>query len=47
LAGTALTGESETQFFLKEVDAQFEFFKNDKGEVMHLILHQAEEILKA
>ena len=35
-----LFAESETKFFLKAVDAQFEFFKNDKGEVTHLILHQ-------
>ena len=35
-----LFAESETRFFLKAVDAQFEFFKNDKGEVTHLVLHQ-------
>jgi CubicO group peptidase (beta-lactamase class C family) len=32
--------ESETKFFLKVVDAQFTFVKDDKGEVTHLILHQ-------
>ena len=32
--------ESETRFFLKAVDAQVEFFKNDKGEVAYLVLHQ-------
>jgi CubicO group peptidase (beta-lactamase class C family) len=32
--------ESETEFFLKVVDAQIEFFKNDKGDVIHLVLHQ-------
>ena len=32
--------ESETLFFYKVVDAQLEFFKNDKGEVTHLVLHQ-------
>jgi len=32
--------ETETMFFLKVVDAQVEFFKNDKGEVTHLVLHQ-------
>jgi CubicO group peptidase (beta-lactamase class C family) len=32
--------ESETKFFLKVVDAEVEFFKNDKGDVTHLILHQ-------
>jgi CubicO group peptidase (beta-lactamase class C family) len=32
--------ESATKFFLKVVDAQLEFVKNDKGEVTHVILHQ-------
>lgn len=32
--------ESESKFFLKVVDAQLEFVKNEKGEVTHLILHQ-------
>jgi CubicO group peptidase (beta-lactamase class C family) len=32
--------ESETMFFPKEVDAEIEFVKNEKGEVTHLILHQ-------
>lgn len=32
--------ESETLFFLKVVDAQVEFVKNDKGEVTAMILHQ-------
>ncbi len=27
-------------FFLKVVDAQVEFFKDDKGNVTHLVLHQ-------
>jgi hypothetical protein len=27
-------------FFLKVVDAQVEFFKDDKGSVTHLVLHQ-------
>jgi CubicO group peptidase (beta-lactamase class C family) len=35
-----LFAESETMFFLKVVDAQVEFFKNDKGQVTHLVLHQ-------
>jgi CubicO group peptidase (beta-lactamase class C family) len=35
-----LFAESETKFFLKVVDAEVEFFKNEKGEVTHLILHQ-------
>jgi CubicO group peptidase (beta-lactamase class C family) len=32
--------ESPTEFFLKVVDAQIEFIKNDKGEVTAMILHQ-------
>jgi hypothetical protein len=32
--------ESETKFFLKLVDAQIEFLKNEKGEVTNLVLHQ-------
>jgi CubicO group peptidase (beta-lactamase class C family) len=32
--------ESETMFFLKVVDAQVEFIKNEKGEVTNLVLHQ-------
>jgi CubicO group peptidase (beta-lactamase class C family) len=32
--------ESETLFFSKDIDAQLEFFRNDKGEVTHLVLHQ-------
>ena len=35
-----LFAESETQFFLKTVDAQVEFVKNDKGAVAAMILHQ-------
>ena len=35
-----LFAESETKFFLKVVDAEVEFFKNDKGDETHLILHQ-------
>lgn len=35
-----LFAESDTKFFLKTVDAQVEFVKNDKGEVTGLILHQ-------
>lgn len=45
---SALTGqpqaelfpESETKFFLKIVDAQVTFVKDDKGVVTHLILHE-------
>jgi len=32
--------ESKTKFFLKIVDAQISFHKNDRGEVTHLVLHQ-------
>ena len=32
--------ESETKFFYKVVDAQLEFFKNDQGQITHLVLHQ-------
>jgi CubicO group peptidase (beta-lactamase class C family) len=35
--------ESETKFFLKVVDAQVTFVKDDKGKVTHLILHQGGE----
>jgi len=35
-----LFAESETKFFLKVVDAEVEFVKNDKGDVDSLILHQ-------
>jgi len=35
-----LFAESDTKFFLKVVDAEVEFFKNEKGEVTHLVLHQ-------
>jgi hypothetical protein len=38
--------ESETAFFLKVVDAQIEFFKNEKGEVTHLMLHQGGQDIK-
>ena len=32
--------ESDTKFFLKVVDAETEFFTNDKGEVSYMVLHQ-------
>ncbi len=35
-----LFAESETEFFLKVVDARISFVKNEKGEVTQLILHQ-------
>ena len=31
---------SETEFFLKVVDAQVTFVKNEQGQVTQLILHQ-------
>ena len=42
-----LFAESETKFFLKVVDAQVEFFRNDKGAVTHLMLHQGGRDMKA
>jgi CubicO group peptidase (beta-lactamase class C family) len=39
-ARNELFPESETKFFLKVVDAQITFVKDDKGTVTHLILHQ-------
>ena len=33
--------ESETEFFYKVVDAQISFVKNEQGQVVQLILHQA------
>ena len=35
-----LFAASESRFFLKVVDAEVEFVKNEKGEVTHLVLHQ-------
>jgi D-alanyl-D-alanine-carboxypeptidase/D-alanyl-D-alanine-endopeptidase len=35
-----LLAETETDFFLKAVDAQFTFVKDDKGQVTSLMLHQ-------
>ncbi len=43
----ALFAESETKFFLKVVDAEIEFFKDDKGIVTHLMLHQGAAEIKA
>jgi hypothetical protein len=36
----AIFPESETKFFYKVVDAQIEFFKDDQGQITHLVLHQ-------
>lgn len=37
---TPLFAESETKFFLKAVDAQYEFIQDDKGVVAKIIIHQ-------
>ncbi len=42
-----LFAESETKFFLKVVDAQIEFVKDDKGAVTSLILRQGAAEIKA
>ncbi len=39
--------ESETMFFPKVVDAEIEFFKNEKDQVTHLVLHQGGRDTKA
>ncbi len=41
-----LFAESPTEFFLKVVDAQIEFFKNDQGKVAYLVLHQNGQDIK-
>jgi hypothetical protein len=42
-----LFAESESKFFLKVVDAQIDFVRNDKGEVTNLVLHQGGQDMKA
>ena len=42
-----LFAESETKFFLKAVDAEVDFVKNDKGEVTGMVLHQGGQDIKA
>jgi CubicO group peptidase (beta-lactamase class C family) len=42
-----LFAESETKFFLKIVDAQDEFVKDEKGAVTHIILRQGPNEVKA
>jgi CubicO group peptidase (beta-lactamase class C family) len=39
--------ESETKFFLKVVDAEIEFFPNNKGEATQLVIHQGGQDVKA
>ena len=43
----ALYAESETKFFLKAIDAQIDFVKDDKGAVTELVLHQGPTETKA
>ena len=38
--------ESDTKFFLKIVDAEIEFFADDKGQISHLVLHQNGQEMK-
>jgi uncharacterized protein YneR len=38
---------SETRFFLRMVDAEIEFFKNDTGGISHLVLYQNQQEMKA
>jgi CubicO group peptidase (beta-lactamase class C family) len=42
-----LFAESETKFFPKVIDAEIEFFKDDKGAVTSLVLHQGAMEMKA
>jgi hypothetical protein len=42
-----LFAESETKFFLKIVDSQHEYLKNDKGVVTHVIIRQGPNEIKA
>ena len=39
--------ESEMKFFPKVVDAEIEFFKNENGQVTHLVLRQGGHDIKA
>ena len=43
----AIFAETETNFFLKVVDAQLEFFEDESGKVSHLVLHQGSAEIKA
>lgn len=42
-----LFAESESKFFLKVVDAEVEFVRNEKSELTHLVLHQGGQDVKA
>jgi hypothetical protein len=46
-AKTSLFAESETKFFLKEVDVEIEFFSDATGKVTHIMLHQGGQETKA
>jgi hypothetical protein len=39
--------ESETKFFLKVVDAEVEFFPDERGVINYLVLHQGGHDAKA
>lgn len=41
---TELFAESETEFFIEEIDAQISFVKDKTGKVTHLIFHQGGEV---
>jgi hypothetical protein len=42
-----VSAESETKFFLKAIDVQYEFVKDDKGVVTHMMFHQGPAEIKA
>jgi CubicO group peptidase (beta-lactamase class C family) len=46
-AKAQMFAESDSKFFLKVVDAEVDFVKNEKGEVTHLVLHQGGQDVKA
>ena len=46
MASLPIIAELEKMFFHRAVNAQLEFFKNDKGEVTHRGLHQAGRDIK-
>jgi hypothetical protein len=44
---TYIFANSATLFYSNITDSQFEFFKNNKGEVTHLVYYQSGQIIKA
>jgi len=46
-AKTPLFAETQTKFFLKEVDVEIEFFSDPSGKVTHIMLHQGGQDTKA